>query len=479
MNLARTKKIVAAALAVLMILSFMPMMQENAFAAKKAKKPAKVKSVKVTVAKNNKVTVTWKKAKNAKQYNVSIKDGSSKLTSVKTSKKLKVTFQGGSAVNYTIKVQGVNGKKKGAFSKAVSKKTNEVVSAAVQKALDEAKEAQAKAEEAKKAAEAALKEAEEAKTAAEQRAIAAETELEQLKKEKADKEAADAVVEAWADVPEITVDSDEDDIAEVQAVIVAYDELTDDQKALVPDDVKAEIEAAKAVIAQIEELNKKKAAVITAIKAATPANYPTETNTVTIDGEEYCVMAIDNEANEAKLVKKMPVFDSDGHGIPFDKNGGYNWNDSSLRSFVNDKENGFFKGRDLLYSMSVEKENKYSITKVAWVEDEDDPILTPYNYTTNDRAMLMDFDSFNPCRRDWSAAWNDNSISTWLYRTVPNEDLDEGIVLVEDDDETQDLTYAWFQDYTYYNGVSYNAEPTFNGLSRKVGICPVVYVSIA
>ena len=375
MNLARTKKIAAAALAVLMVLSFMPMSQENAFAAKKAKKPAKVKSVKVTVAKNNKVTVTWKKAKNAKQYNVSIKDGSSKLTSVKTSKKLKVTFQGGSAINYTIKVQGVNGKKKGAFSKAVTKKTNEVVSAAVQKALDEAKEAQAKAEEAKKAAEAALKEAEEAKTAAEERASKAEAELAQLKKEKADKEAADAVVEAWADVPEITVDSSEDNIAAANAVISEYDELTDDQKALVSDDVKAEIEAAKAVIAEIEEAAAKIAAVKQAITDAEAGG------TVTIDEKEFIVVS--KESDTAELILKNGI-----ENVPFDTEGGYDWASSSLRTYLNSSE-GWLAANPTVSALAEETSYSYSIG--VYDMNEDDYVYQ--NYSSKDRVYIPAFDT--------------------------------------------------------------------------------------
>ena len=369
------KRMLAAMLAIAMIAAFIPATQENAFAAKKAKKPAKVKSVKVTVAKDNKVTVTWKKAKNAKQYNVSIKDGSSKLTSVKTSKKLKVTFQGGSAVNYTIKVQGVNGKKKGAFSKAVTKKTNEVVSAAVQKALDEAKEAQAKAEEAKKAAEAALKEAEEAKTAAEQRANAAEAELEQLKKEKADKEAADAVVKAWADVPEITVDSSEDDIAAANAVISEYEELTDDQKALVPDDVKAEIEAAKAVIAEIEEAAAKIAAVKQAIKDAEAGG------TVTIDEKEFIVVS--KESDTAELILKNGI-----ENVPFDTEGGYDWASSSLRTYLN---TDWLEANPTVGALA--KETSYTYWIGEYDIDEDDFVYQAK--TSTDHVYVPAYDGAN------------------------------------------------------------------------------------
>lgn len=369
-----TKKILAVVLAAAMIAAFLPMTQESAYAAK-AKKPAQVKGLKVDVAEDNQVTVTWKKAKNAKKYTVSIKDGTTGLTASKSSKKTKLTFKGGNAVNYTIKVQGINGKKKGAFSKAVTKKTNEVVSAAVQKALDDAKEAQAKAEEAQKAAEAALKEAEEAKTAAEQRAIAAEAELEKLKKEKADKEAADAVVEAWADVPEITVDSSEDDIAAANAVISEYDELTDDQKALVPDDVKAEIEAAKAVIAEIEEAAAKIAAVKQAIKDAEAGG------TVTIDEKEFIVVS--KESDTAELILKNGIED-----VPFDTEGGYDWASSSLRTYLN---TDWLEANPTVGALA--KETSYTYWIGEYDIDEDDFVYQAK--TSTDHVYVPAYDGAN------------------------------------------------------------------------------------
>ena len=281
MNLARTKKIVAAALAVLMVLSFMPMMQENAFAAKKAKKPAKVKSVKVTVAKDNKVTVTWKKAKNAKKYNVSIKDGTTKLTAVKVSKKTKLTFKGGNVVKYTIKVQGVNGKKKGAFSKAVSKKTNNLVKAAEEKL--------AKAEADKKAAEEALAKSEADKAAAEQA-------VEQAQKELADTKAAAAVETAIAGIPAADKLAYAD-VEDVQAARAAYDALTDEQKLLVGEDFLDALEDAEGACDAVVELH-------TAIETAKTAELPSggwnacsvDSAVVTLDGTEFYVVArVDGE----------------------------------------------------------------------------------------------------------------------------------------------------------------------------------------
>ena len=471
-------KAIAALMAVMMIAAFMPGMNEGSYAA--SKKPAKVKGLKVTVSEKNKVTVTWKKAKNAKKYEVSIKDGSSKLTSTKKSKKCKITFQGGNAVKYTVKVRGIKGKKNGKWAKAVNVTTNDLNKAAQDaaaakaeadkkaaedalakaeadkkaaedalakaeadkkaaedalakaeadkkaaedalakaeadkkaaedekaKAAEDAKAAAEKAAQEKidaaeadkkaaeealadankeldkakedlKAAEAALKEAEEAKTAAEQRAIAAEAELEKLKKEKADKEAADAVVGAWADVPEITVDSSEDDIAAANAVISEYDELTDDQKALVPDDVKAEIEAAKAVIAEIEEEAAKIAAVKQAIKDAEVGG------TVTIDEKEFIVVS--KESDTAELILKNGI-----ENVPFDTEGGYDWASSSLRTYLNSSE-GWLAANPTVSALAEETSYSYSIGEYDMNEDD----FVYKSKTSTDRVYIPAFDTGN------------------------------------------------------------------------------------
>ena len=92
---------------------------EISFAA--AKKPAKVK---LTSAKRSgtKIILKWKKAKNAKKYQVYQKIGTGRWTLKKTLKKLTLTVKGTYGKAYSFKVRGVNGKKKGAFS-AVKKVT--------------------------------------------------------------------------------------------------------------------------------------------------------------------------------------------------------------------------------------------------------------------------------------------------------------------------------------------------------------------
>ena len=275
-----TKKILAVVLAAAMIAAFLPMTQETAYAAK-AKKPAQVKSLKVDVAEDNQVTVTWKKAKNAKKYTVSIKDGTTGLTASKSSKKTKLTFKGGNAVKYTVKVQGVNGKKKGKFSKAVSKETNDLVKAA-QTELETAK---AELEQVQKDKEAAEKEAQEAKAA-----------VEAAKKELADTKAAAAVETAIAGIP----DAEKlgfADVEDVKAARAAYNALTDEQKLLIGEDFLDALEDAEGACDAVIEIH-------TAIETASTAELPSggwnacsvESPVVTLDGTEFYVVArVDGE----------------------------------------------------------------------------------------------------------------------------------------------------------------------------------------
>ena len=119
------------AIAVVFAYSVMPMSQAYAAAAK-AKKPAKVSGVKAEAVSSSSVKVTWKKAKNAKKYQIYVS------TNAKKNFKRAATVKA-SARSYTVKkynkkalkankkyyfkVRAINGKKKGKFSKTVSKKT--------------------------------------------------------------------------------------------------------------------------------------------------------------------------------------------------------------------------------------------------------------------------------------------------------------------------------------------------------------------
>ena len=118
------------ALAVVFTYSVMPVNQ--AYAAAKAKKPAKVTGVKAEAVSSSSVKVTWKKAKNAKKYQIYVS------TNAKKNFKRAATVKA-SARSYTVKkynkkalkankkyyfkVRAINGKKKGKFSKTVSAKT--------------------------------------------------------------------------------------------------------------------------------------------------------------------------------------------------------------------------------------------------------------------------------------------------------------------------------------------------------------------
>ena len=104
-----TKSIIVTFIAIAVTMAFMPMMSQNQIYAA-SKKPATVKITKVSV-KGTTVTVKWKKAKRAKKYQVKAGTKIVKTTS-KTSAKFKVKK------SCTVKVRGVNGKKKGSYSKS-------------------------------------------------------------------------------------------------------------------------------------------------------------------------------------------------------------------------------------------------------------------------------------------------------------------------------------------------------------------------
>ena len=116
-------------LAVVFTYSVMPMSQ--AYAAS-AKKPAKVTLSSAKAVTSSSVKLTWKKAKDAKKYEVYASKSASKnfkkVATVKSSKKTyTVKKLNGKALKsntkYYFKVRAINGKKKGKFSKVKSAKT--------------------------------------------------------------------------------------------------------------------------------------------------------------------------------------------------------------------------------------------------------------------------------------------------------------------------------------------------------------------
>ena len=80
-----------------------------------AKKPAQVKGLSLKKS-GLKITVAWKKAKNAKKYQVYVKKGTAKWKSAKTLKKTAYTFTAKAGTAYQVKVRALNGKKAGKFS---------------------------------------------------------------------------------------------------------------------------------------------------------------------------------------------------------------------------------------------------------------------------------------------------------------------------------------------------------------------------
>ena len=88
------------------------------------KTPAKVKGLKITKATNTYISLSWSKAKNAKKYQVNYRLTTAKKWSVLNTKSKKATLKKLQAdKQYVIKVRGINGKKKGSFSKSIKQKT--------------------------------------------------------------------------------------------------------------------------------------------------------------------------------------------------------------------------------------------------------------------------------------------------------------------------------------------------------------------
>ena len=109
------RSLMAVTMILVMIMAVLP---AEAFAKSKAKKPKTVKIASLK-AKGKKITLKWKKAKYAKKYQVYRKTGKGKWAKVKTLKSSKRTYtmSGKAGTKYSFKVRGLNGKKKGKFSK--------------------------------------------------------------------------------------------------------------------------------------------------------------------------------------------------------------------------------------------------------------------------------------------------------------------------------------------------------------------------
>ena len=119
-NRKRYSRAMSIVIAVAMVFSVMVFMPEDVSAA--AKKPGKVTITKATKM-NQMITVTWKKTKNAKKYQVYAKAGKGKwkrVATVKSNGKAKQTYKIKKCkwnTKYQIKMRAVNGKKKGGWSK--------------------------------------------------------------------------------------------------------------------------------------------------------------------------------------------------------------------------------------------------------------------------------------------------------------------------------------------------------------------------
>lgn len=103
-----------------MVFAFVGTMNvEPAYAA--AKTPKQVKELKVKKVSASKIKLSWKKAANAKKYEVYRADYIEfKYKKIKTTSGTSLTLSPKKDVIYCYKVRGINGKKKGSFSKLLN-----------------------------------------------------------------------------------------------------------------------------------------------------------------------------------------------------------------------------------------------------------------------------------------------------------------------------------------------------------------------
>lgn len=117
------QKISRTAIGFILILSLVltaPVFSDGATAA--TKKPAKVSGVKVKADGDRGIKITWKKAKRAKKYQIAYKEANTaKWFYIKTKKRSYSKFFLKERTVYQVKVRALNGKKKGKWTKTVSK----------------------------------------------------------------------------------------------------------------------------------------------------------------------------------------------------------------------------------------------------------------------------------------------------------------------------------------------------------------------
>lgn len=110
------KKSMACLLSAIVCVSFIVATENTSFATSKAKTPKKVSGLKATVNEKKVITLRWKKAKNAKKYQVFVAT-KKKFKKKKTTKKRTFVLKGKPGKVYKFKVRGISKKKIGKFSK--------------------------------------------------------------------------------------------------------------------------------------------------------------------------------------------------------------------------------------------------------------------------------------------------------------------------------------------------------------------------
>ena len=117
----RVCHIIVFVLAIMLIVTMMPLNTNEVYA---ASKPAKVKTVKLSSSTDTSLSLSWSKAKKAKQYQIAYKKvGTKKYSYAKTKVRNYTIYKLKASTSYNVKVRALNGKKKGKWSKTYKWKT--------------------------------------------------------------------------------------------------------------------------------------------------------------------------------------------------------------------------------------------------------------------------------------------------------------------------------------------------------------------
>ena len=423
------KKCVLIAMLLIAVTICIPALRDECFAA--SKKPAKVKISYVKLS-GTKVVLKWKKAGNAKKYQVYMRTGSQAWKLKKTLKKTVFSMNGAEGTEYCFKVRGVNGKKKGSFS-AVRKisipakegpVTPEEISGE-EKAADEVTAMiqalpdfdvividDSEAVEDARTAYNAL--SDEAKALVDPEALKKLSSLEQTladlieEKERIDLENKEAANVVSRKIMELFGETYDDDIGlqytdakRVDALRAKYEALTDAQKAFV---------SKEATLSVLEEMEEK----IAKFRELLAASF-VDWDRVTVGGIEFYKVAEDN--GKTLLLACDVVRDGAGEPLLMEYGESTIWRDSYVREYLNGQ---YLEEHPELAEIALESELH---TRGSTAEG------TEYISTT-DKVFLMTMADI--CGAEYSSSFKEQYDYTYNGTVLPG--LENSQVILDDEE---------------------------------------------